>query len=451
MSGDAHALIVANPWQALRRFTDARIALGRAGVSLPTAAHLAFTLAHAQARDAVYEGLDVDALRLQLRGMSDEELLLLHSASPDRDSYLSRPDLGRSLSAESLDALGRRTREPLDLVLVLADGLSARAVMNHAAPLLGLLLPRLRDAGWSLGPLALVQQGRVAVGDAVGQAMQARMVAVLIGERPGLSAPDSLGVYLSWAPAPGVNDAQRNCLSNIRPAGLSYEAAAEQLWQLMQLARAQAQTGVALKAPGHEALPESSVQEDFFLLPRGPRSTQQSVKDMLARGRQARAASRLQEARECFFEAASLSRREARPPLLAESLKGLGQVMRDLGELELALSHYQEAAQLCEEAGLALPHAHALRHVGDLFLQLGRAHPARKACRRALLIYRANPDAAALDRANALRSAALAEEKQAAGVEAARALWQEAKALYASQQVWAGVAECELHIGASGP
>ncbi len=260
--------VVANPWQALRRFTDARIALGRAGVSLPTQAHLAFTLAHAQARDAVYESLDVEALRVQLQGLSSE-FLQLHSAAADRESYLRRPDLGRSLSADSQGLLGERAAEPLDLVLVLADGLSARAVMHHAAPLLALLLPRLFDAGWTLGPLVIVEQARVAVGDAVGQALRARMVAVLIGERPGLSAPDSLGVYLSWAPAPGLNDAQRNCVSNIRPAGLSYEAAAEQLWKLMQLARAQAQTGVGLKAPGREALSESAAR-GCFLLPAGP-------------------------------------------------------------------------------------------------------------------------------------------------------------------------------------
>ncbi len=445
---DADSVIVTNPWQALRRFTDARIALGRAGVSLPTQAHLAFTLAHAQARDAVHEQMDVEALRAQLQGLGDE-LLLLHSAAPDRESYLRRPDLGRSLSADSQRVLSERGAEPLDLVLVLADGLSARAVMHHAAPLLALLLPRLRDAGWSLAPLVLVEQARVAVGDAIGQALRARMAAVLIGERPGLSAPDSLGVYLSWAPAPGLTDAQRNCLSNIRPAGLSYDAAAEQLWQLMQLARAQAQTGVGLKAPGREALPPSS-DGACFLLPASPVSTVQStIEDMLTRGRQARAASRLEEARSCFFQAADLSRREGPAPLLAESLQGLGQIARDLGELELALSHHQEADRLYEDSGLVLPHAHTLRHVGDVLFQLGRVLPAQEACQRALLIYRASPAAAALDLANALRSTALTEE-QAAGADAARALWEEARALYASQDVGTGVAECELHLGASG-
>lgn len=239
--------VTANPWTALRRHTDARIALGRAGVSLPTAAHLAFQLDHARARDAVHLPLERSALHAALAQASGLEVLDLHSAAADRLEYLQRPDLGRRLDDAARAQLAARPTAAtgFDAVFVVADGLSARAVHEHAAALLRALLPRLDD--WTLGPLALVEQGRVAIGDEIGAALAARLVVVLIGERPGLSSPDSLGLYLTWSPRPGRSDAERNCISNVRPAGLPYPAAAHRLAHLMNEARRRASSGVGLK------------------------------------------------------------------------------------------------------------------------------------------------------------------------------------------------------------
>lgn len=238
-------------WQELRRFTDARIALGRAGHSQPTAAHLAFQLAHAQARDAVHLAFDPTHLATELQSLG-LQAVHLHSAAADRATYLQRPDHGRRLSAASREALQGTPRPtpPPDLAFVIADGLSALAVMRHAAPLLAELLPRLRDdprQTWLIAPVALVEQGRVAIGDEVGHLLQARTVVVLIGERPGLSSPDSLGVYFTWAPRVGRSDAERNCISNIRDAGLSPARAAERLHALLSQARRRQQSGVGLK------------------------------------------------------------------------------------------------------------------------------------------------------------------------------------------------------------
>lgn len=253
-SADAGA---AGLWTALRRHTPARIGLPRSGVSQSTAAQLQFQLAHAQARDAVHQALDLGALASALQPLGLPSVAL-HSAAPDRATYLQRPDLGRRLddaSRERLRALaagqaGAAAASPrFDLALVLADGLSAQAVQAHAPALLAELLPRLRDDAqpWRLPPLALVEQGRVALGDEVGELLDAALVAVLIGERPGLSAPDSLGVYLTWAPRVGCVDAQRNCISNVRPQGLSYALAARRLAWLLREARARGTSGVALK------------------------------------------------------------------------------------------------------------------------------------------------------------------------------------------------------------
>ena len=242
--------VTAAPWQALRAYTDARIALGRAGRSQPTAAHLALQLAHARARDAVQMPLDVlgVAAAVQVLGLS---ALLLHSAAPDRSTYLQRPDLGRCLDAASRQRLrdGMVAGQRFDVAFVVADGLSALAVHQNAAALLQAMLPRLQadDRTWTVAPLAIVEQGRVAVGDEVGAALQADAVVVLIGERPGLSSPDSLGLYLTWAPRPGRRDAERNCISNVRPAGLAAEAAAVRLHALLTEARRRRLSGVALK------------------------------------------------------------------------------------------------------------------------------------------------------------------------------------------------------------
>ncbi|WP_296533997.1 ethanolamine ammonia-lyase subunit EutC [Rhodoferax sp.] len=248
----------ASPWAALRQFTDARLALGRAGHSLPTAAHLAFQLAHAQARDAVHLPFDLMGIDAELQALGLESLLL-HSAALDRATYLQRPDLGRQLDAASRQTLARWVSQPhpargvapaFDLAWVIADGLSAHAVHQNAVALVAATMQRLRQdvaAAWTVAPIALVEQGRVAVGDAIGQSLSAQAVVVLIGERPGLSSPDSLGAYLSWAPRVGLSDANRNCISNIRPAGLSIDAAATKLHYLLEQARLRQCSGVALK------------------------------------------------------------------------------------------------------------------------------------------------------------------------------------------------------------
>lgn len=261
--------VTVNPWQDLRRFTSARIALGRSGVSQPTQPHLAFQLAHAQARDAVHLELDVNALQKALQltlvdlksARSDKnseggllEVLTLQSASADRNTYLQRPDLGRRLSPSSRDALlarlpkGHTPEQRLfDVAFVVADGLSALAIASHAVPFLGLVLPRLDAEGWAIAPLTVITQGRVAVADEIGELLQARLVVILIGERPGLSSPDSMGIYMTWMPSVGLTDASRNCISNIRPGGLTYEEGAHKLHYLMAQARLRELSGVGLK------------------------------------------------------------------------------------------------------------------------------------------------------------------------------------------------------------
>jgi ethanolamine ammonia-lyase small subunit len=219
----------------LRSFTPARVGLGRTGHSLPTAELLRFQLDHARARDAVYEALDPAGLLPHI---------LLRSAAADRATYLRRPDLGRTLSAESR---GRIEKGSYDAAIVLVDGLSARAIHRHATPLLAELAPRLAEEGWRLAPLTVVIEGRVAIGDEIGERLGARLVTVWIGERPGLSSPDSLGIYITWDPHPGRTDAERNCISNIRTEGISYPAAAHKLHFLMREARARKLTGIGLK------------------------------------------------------------------------------------------------------------------------------------------------------------------------------------------------------------
>jgi ethanolamine ammonia-lyase small subunit len=235
-----------DPWLKLGELTPARIALGRAGAGLPTRALLAFSLAHAQARDAVHAALDVDGTEAAVRALG-LETFRVHSAAPDRATYLSRPDLGRRLSDESRGSLVGARGGPFDLAFVVADGLSSAAVHAHAAALLSALKPWIARGGWRTAPVAVASQARVALGDEVGEAMGARAVAVLIGERPGLSSPDSLGVYLTFDPKVGRSDAERNCISNIRAEGLSYEEAAFKLAWLIGEAFRLRLTGVTLK------------------------------------------------------------------------------------------------------------------------------------------------------------------------------------------------------------
>lgn len=236
--------VTINPWQSLRRFTAARIALGRSGVSQPTAQQLAFQLDHARARDAVHLALDHEALSETLAA-SGVQCVSVQSAARDRQVYLQRPDLGRRLDDVSREKLAALAGPGYDLAFVIADGLSALAIEQNAAPFLRAVMVRLE--GWRIAPIAIVQQGRVAIGDEIGGLLGAQIVVVLIGERPGLSSPDSMGLYLTWAPRPGLSDASRNCISNVRPAGLTYDAAAFKLHYLLSEAQRRQLSGVELK------------------------------------------------------------------------------------------------------------------------------------------------------------------------------------------------------------
>jgi ethanolamine ammonia-lyase small subunit len=234
-------------WSDLRALTPARVALGRSGASLPTAPLLDFQLAHARARDAVHHRLGVAVLRTRLETLG-LPVHAVRSAARDRREYLARPDLGRRLDPASRAALERvdATGAP-ELVWLVADGLSALAIERHAPALIELALPRLAEMEWRMGPIVVAEEGRVALGDEVGELLAAKMVAVLIGERPGLSQPDSLGVYLTYLPRVGRRDAERNCISNIRPEGLGYRAAAHRLCHLLAEARRRRLSGVELK------------------------------------------------------------------------------------------------------------------------------------------------------------------------------------------------------------
>ncbi len=256
-------------WLALRQMTPARIGLGRSGTALPTMAQLDFQLAHARARDAVHAALDVERILAELHA-SGLEALRLHSRAAARATYLRRPDLGRRLDEASRELLirhssergkpeqatERRPRDPrlhggdegeaIRIAFVIADGLSATAVNAHAVPLIAAVLRLYGEDRPEIGPVAVVEGGRVAIGDEIGGLLDADLVAMLIGERPGLSAANSLGIYLTWAPAPGVVDAARNCISNIRPQGLPIPDATAELVRLVEAARRHRVTGVAL-------------------------------------------------------------------------------------------------------------------------------------------------------------------------------------------------------------
>jgi ethanolamine ammonia-lyase small subunit len=263
MAEDLEAKAPSDPWRSLRRHTAARIALGRSGDALPTRHLLDFQLAHARARDAVHLDFDSAAMAASLPGMA---CVTIRSAAPDRAAYLQYPDLGRRLNPDDLPLL---RKGDYDAVFVLADGLSARAVHDHAAALLTAtaeLLP-----GWKIAPVVLAHQARVALGDGIASALGAALAVMLIGERPGLSAADSLGAYLTFGPRPGLQNADRNCISNIRPDGLAIPLAARKLAFLMAEARRLKLSGVGLKddVPAEllgpepvKAMPENAVIRD---------------------------------------------------------------------------------------------------------------------------------------------------------------------------------------------
>lgn len=242
-------VVVANPWAQLRQYTPARIALGRAGVSLPTAPHLAFQLAHARARDAVHHELDAEKLSRTL-AQGGYETIVLHSAAASRLEYLQRPDKGRRLDPASRAILEKHSAGAsprYDISFVIGDGLSALAIEENAAPFLERMSAVLAGGGWRVAPLVIVKEARVASGDEIGEMLGAEIVTILIGERPGLSSPDSMGIYMTHKPRVGLTDEARNCISNVRREGLSYDAAAHKLHYLMTEARRRGHSGVHLK------------------------------------------------------------------------------------------------------------------------------------------------------------------------------------------------------------
>ncbi len=235
-----------DPWRSLSQRTPARIALGRVGASLPTGEVLRFSLAHAQARDAVHAPLALEALQKAVEDVLGPALVV-ESQAVDRPLYLRRPDLGRQLSEVSRQRLASARTEGADLAIVIGDGLSARAVDAHAVALLSELKPRLDALNLRLAPPVIARGARVALGDEIGTQLGARAVAMLIGERPGLSSPDSLGVYFTYAPKSGRTDAERNCISNIRREGLGYDLAAFKIAWIVREALRRGLSGVDLK------------------------------------------------------------------------------------------------------------------------------------------------------------------------------------------------------------
>lgn len=261
-----------DPWEKLRQFTKARIGLGRVGTSIPTGELLRFQLSHAQAIDAVHVPLDIEQLGQQFAASDVLAPYLpaqnLHSKVRDRMEYLQRPDLGRQLDDASIYKLQQCTGESYDIVFVVADGLSSYAISNHAKPFLDILINSLNqdpNKAWKIAPICVVQQGRVAVGDDACESLNAKAVVLLIGERPGLSSPDSMGLYLTWNAKRGSEDSLRNCVSNIRPEGLQYDAAAHKCRYLLNESRRIKLSGVSLKDRSQDMQLESGTTQKFCL------------------------------------------------------------------------------------------------------------------------------------------------------------------------------------------
>ncbi len=266
MSNNNEPEISQDPWHNLIQFTPARIALGRAGMSLPTRACLEFQLAHALARDAVNIPLDFTSLaqRLNLLGYQTQ---VLQTQAENQTMYLQRPDLGRLLSSSSIDCLQHTAQTSADAVVVVADGLSSKAIEQHAEPFLNLLLPELQANGYKLPQVCLVKHGRVAIGDVIAERYAARLCIVLIGERPGLSSPDSMGIYFTYQAKSGIStDADRNCISNIHKNGLSYEQALKKLLFLIKESEKLQLSGVNLKDGTTEMGLEDQQHQANFLL-----------------------------------------------------------------------------------------------------------------------------------------------------------------------------------------
>lgn len=277
-------LVIQNPWERLREFTDARIALGRVGSSIPTSESLSFQLDHARAIDAVHCALDINLLVQTLTASevvtnnTAHSPIVVNSKATDRFVYLQRPDLGRQLNEASWQSLVdfRNSAEQdgagqFDLALVVADGLSSTAIQRHALPLIERLLSELAtdEHEWSIAPITVVSQGRVASGDDVGECLKAKIVMILIGERPGLTSPDSMGIYMTWNPLRGAKESSRNCISNIRPEGLNYDDASRRACYLLRESRKLGISGIALKdrsSTGDDSLELDHGHNQNFLL-----------------------------------------------------------------------------------------------------------------------------------------------------------------------------------------
>ncbi|MEM9777807.1 MAG: ethanolamine ammonia-lyase subunit EutC [Chloroflexota bacterium] len=259
--------VVKNSWHHLRRFTDARIGLGRVGNSIPTKELLAFQMDHANAKDAVHIPLDAAKLAAELPDKRDQ--LHLKSQAANRAIYLQRPDLGRRLSPESAKLAGDHLAEhsqSFSVVIVIVDGLSSTAVQAHAGQMATMLCQRFEQQQESIAPICIVEQGRVAIGDEIGDILQAECLVLMVGERPGLSSPDSLGIYYTYKPKVGLQDSNRNCISNIRPGGLSFEEACDKLLWLIQESRNIQQSGVMLKDESENQTSTISYSQENNLL-----------------------------------------------------------------------------------------------------------------------------------------------------------------------------------------
>ena len=272
---ESNSNIIENPWALLKEYTDARIGLGRAGISIPTSHSLAFQLAHAQAQDAVHLPLDVEYVIEQLGNINlNQEIftpILLHSQAVNRTVYLQRPDLGRRLDKKSIEVLKKVNTlkdEKYDLSIVIVDGLSSLAIKENAQIFIKKLIEVLNFSSqdWKIAPITIVQQGRVAIGDEVGQILNSKISIVLIGERPGLSSPDSMGLYLTYNPKVGLTDESRNCISNIRIEGLSYEEAVKKTMYLLKESRKLELSGVNLKDRTTNDVIENNINEENFLI-----------------------------------------------------------------------------------------------------------------------------------------------------------------------------------------
>lgn len=237
---------IPDPWGSLKAFTSARIALGRTGIATPLKEVLDFKMCHAHARDAVYSMLEVDALEEALQQFHSS-VIIVSSRASDRTVYLQRPDHGRNLDAASANNLKNESSYSVDVVIIIADGLSATAINKHAIQLLKKLIPLLKQSVLTIAPLVIAQQARVAISDEIGSLLNAKLSLILIGERPGLSSPDSMGAYITYHPSPGTTDESRNCVSNIRPEGLSYDLAAEKIAKLISASLQLKLSGIMLK------------------------------------------------------------------------------------------------------------------------------------------------------------------------------------------------------------